>query len=110
MSMPDEVEKPGRTRGIRIHDKTTKRLLTDAEAATGDADKAEQTQKAQQAQQRQPTTAEDELIGIDPIISLVGDDIAVQIRPPAPSAAPPAPSAPLRCRQRRPYGRYYAPL
>ena len=41
--MPKRVKKPGWVRGFKSHDKMTKWLMTDAKAATNDADKAEET-------------------------------------------------------------------
>ena len=72
IQMPDKVNKPGWARGFKSHDKTTKRLMTGAEAATKDADKAEKAQRRQQpVQQVQPTTEQGELIWLDPLTPLV---------------------------------------
>jgi hypothetical protein len=42
INMPQKVNQSGWARGAKSHEKTTKRLLTGAEAAVKDADKAEQ--------------------------------------------------------------------
>jgi hypothetical protein len=97
--MPDKVKKSGWARTAKGHDKTTKRLLTGAEVAVKDADKAEEAQQRQQRQQQQQQqqqqlkTAEGEYIWIDPITPLVGDRIAVRSRPSSAAAPAASPAA-----------------
>jgi hypothetical protein len=101
--MPDRVNKPGWARGIKSHDRTTKRLMTGAEAATRAADKAEETQRRQQdPSTAQPTTVDGQLIGLDPLTPLIGVGTTVRSSTPSVPASmpvrgplpPPPPSPP----------------
>ncbi|KAF7505946.1 hypothetical protein GJ744_012388 [Endocarpon pusillum] len=93
--MPDKVNKPGWARASKGRQKTTKRLMTGAEAATEDADKAEEAYRHQQsAQQAPPITVDGQLIWLDPQTPLVNPipSSSAPASPPAP-AAPTAPSS-----------------